>query len=104
MVAVPFLVESKVLVAVTVIVPASASAIIVTLPDWSTVAFVSSSTLHTTDLGAKSEVATVAVNCADCPGATVAVAGETVTLVTAGVPGINSALFANGEMLKVFHT
>ena len=103
MVAVPFLVESKVLVAVTVTVPASASAIIVTLPDWSTVAFVSS-TLHTTDLGAKSEVTTVAVNCADCPAATVAVAGETVTLVTAGVPGINSALFANGEMLKVFHT
>ena len=92
------------LVAVTVtLVEAGALLAIVTFPLLSTVAY-SLSTLHVTLLGAKFVVTTLAVSCTLCPADTVALAGLIVTLVTPGVPGINSALLANGETEKVFHT
>ena len=104
MVAVPFLLASNVLVAVTVIlVDAGAVESTVTLPLLSTVAY-SLLTLHVTLLGAKFVVTTFADNCTDCPAATVELDGVTVTEVTPGVPGINSALFAKGDTENVFQT
>ena len=97
-------VESKVLVAVTVMVVSSRSSARVTIPDCETVALFLSAvaTVHVTVSGAKLEVATVHAS-ASVPSDIVAVEGVTVTEETAGAPGTNTPAFAKGDIAKVFH-
>lgn len=97
-------VESKVEVAVTVIVVLSRPSARVTTPDCETVAFAASAvaTDHVTVSGAKLDVATVQAR-ASVPSVIVAVEGVTVTEATAGAPGTNTPAFAKGEIAKVFH-
>ena len=97
-------VESKVEVAVIVIVVLSRSSARVTTPDCETVALSLSAvaTVHVTVSGAKLDVATVAAS-ASVPSDIVAVEGVTVTVETAGAPGTNTPAFAKGDIAKVFH-
>ena len=101
-VAVPVFSLSNVLVAVTVIAPVAPSSN-VTFPVLSTIAL-SLLVDQTTDLGAKLVVTTVAVNCTDCPTDALTLFGASVIEVIVGVPGMNNALFANGDTENVFQT
>jgi hypothetical protein len=104
-VAVPVTVLSNVEVAVTVnVVSATASSLTVTPPKLSMTAGASADKDQVTVCGAKFAVTTVAVKAKDCPADTVAVAGDKVMDVTEGVPGTNTAAFANGDTEKIFHT
>jgi hypothetical protein len=94
--------SSKVDVAVTVTLDAVSLAPMVTLPLESTVES-NESIVHKTVLGAKASTSTTAVNCNCDPIDKLAVAGDTVTLTTAGVPSTNKAFGANGLIDNIFH-
>lgn len=104
MVAVPFLVASKLLVALTVMVVAVSLAPTRKMPSCPILDAVAAEIDQVTDASANPVFATTACMAMEVPFTTVAVAGVTVTLVMPLVAVVNATQLWNGDALKILDT